>query len=127
MKTNCPFTRCDIESYLTTEYHITNLDTLFILKKINPEFFHDIVDDVFKVFISHWIDLQSGELVTVDPRNPIFKFHITGFNGYHSIEDTNDLMYHLENFLLLRDIELRKAELSAEKENPSKKQNDLEL
>lgn len=124
MKTNTSsfFTKKDVEQYLKNEFELHNAHILFDIKEINPKKYLEIVDTVFKKFTNHWMDKQTGELVTQDPSNPLLQFYVYGYPGYHSIENLDDLTHHMLNAHLLRAERLCELNHVIQKEQP-----DLEL
>lgn len=97
-----PFTKSDVELCLLWEFKLRDPQTLFGIKETNPERYFEIVDTVFLKFTNHWIDKQTGELVTEDPKNPIMLYFVFGYPGYHTIQNIDDLIAHMNNAHILR-------------------------
>lgn len=110
------FTLKDIESYLRFHHDLDNPQDLFVLKETDPERYIEIVDNTFYKFTHHKLDIQSGELIAEDPKNPLFRFYVFGYPGYHTIEDLQDLAHHMLNAVMLREEKLRDIKQSIEKE-----------
>jgi G3E family GTPase len=123
MKTNSTsyFTKNDVTHFLIREFN-QDAQTLFSLKQTNPEKYLEIVDMVFKRFCNHWMNKETGELVTEHPQDPLIQFFVYGYPGYHSIEDLQDLVSHMHNAHILRAERISEFNHIIQKE-----QSDLEL
>ena len=110
--------------YYLKQVHDLEPDGLFALKEINKDKYLDVVNQIFKNSINHWMD-DKGNLVTADPKNPIFEFTIWGYPGYESIDSLETLETHLRQAVLLRNRKMEEMKNFIDRESNKGKNTEI--
>ena len=84
------------------EFQIPSPALLFAVRSDNLDLFLEIVNQIFLHFTNHRIDVQTGELVTSDPDDPLSLLFVFGYPGYQTISCMEDLIHHMQNACILR-------------------------